>query len=105
VRLKDLITGKTLEKTFKSGESVEGADVMELNMQYLYSDGDTYNFMDPESFDQYVVDETGMGAFSPMLINNGTCTTTPVFIVAGLPPVPAVSPFSPGSVSATSSIT
>jgi elongation factor P len=38
VKLKDLITGKTLEKTFKSGESVEGADVMELDLQYLYND-------------------------------------------------------------------
>ena len=34
VKFKDLITGKTLEKTFKSGESLEGADVMELDMQY-----------------------------------------------------------------------
>ena len=39
VKFKDLITGKTLEKTFKSGESLEAADVMELEMQYLYNDG------------------------------------------------------------------
>ena len=37
VKFKDLITGKTLEKTFKSGESLEAADVMELEMQYLGS--------------------------------------------------------------------
>ena len=42
--LKTLITGKTLEKTFKSGESLEAADVMELEMQYLYSDGEKWHF-------------------------------------------------------------
>ena len=46
VKFKDLITGKTLEKTFKSGESLEGADVMELEMQYLYNDGESWYFMD-----------------------------------------------------------
>ena len=43
VKFKDLITGKSLEKTFKSGESLEGADVMELEMQYLYCDGEKCN--------------------------------------------------------------
>ena len=42
---------------------------------------------------------------SPILMNKGTWTTTPVLNVAGLPPVPAVSPLRPGSVSATSKIT
>ncbi len=55
VKLKDLITGKTLEKTFKSGESVEGADVMELDMQYLYNDGNEWNFMDPNNL--YLVEQ------------------------------------------------
>ncbi len=76
VKLKDLITGKTLEKTFKSGESLEGADVMELDMQYLYSDGETYNFMDPESFEQYTVDITGMGDAKGYLVEQDMCVLT-----------------------------
>ena len=40
VRIKNLKSGKTVDKTFKSGESVEAADVMDTNMQYLYSDGE-----------------------------------------------------------------
>jgi elongation factor P len=50
-----------LEKTFKSGESVEGADVMELDLQYLYNDGSQWNFMDPDSFEQYAIDDSEHG--------------------------------------------
>lgn len=39
VKIRNLKTGRTLEKTFKSGESVEAADVMDTDMQYLYNDG------------------------------------------------------------------
>lgn len=52
VRLKNLKTGRTWEKTFKSGESVEAADVMDTDMEYLYSDGEFWHFMDPASFEQ-----------------------------------------------------
>jgi len=52
VRLKNLKTGRTWEKTFKSGESVEVADVMDTDMEYLYSDGEFWHFMDPASFEQ-----------------------------------------------------
>jgi len=52
VRLKNLKTGRTWEKTFKSGESVEAADVMETDMEYLYNDGEFWYFMDPNTFEQ-----------------------------------------------------
>jgi elongation factor P len=52
VRLKNLKTGRTWEKTFKSGESVEAADVMDRDMEYLYTDGEFWYFMDPDTFDQ-----------------------------------------------------
>jgi elongation factor P len=52
VRIKNLKTGKTVDKTFKSGESVEAADVMDTNMQYLYSDGVFWNFMVAYTFEQ-----------------------------------------------------
>lgn len=55
VKFRNLITGRMLEKTFKSGEKVELADIMELEMQFLYSDGDDFVFMDQSSFEQYTI--------------------------------------------------
>ncbi len=45
VRLRNLKTGRVWERTFKSGESLEAADVMDLDMQYLYEDGEFWHFM------------------------------------------------------------
>jgi elongation factor P len=52
VRIKNLKTGRTIEKTFKSGDSVEAADVVDVEMQYLYNDGEFWHFMDPATFEQ-----------------------------------------------------
>ncbi|MDC1449367.1 elongation factor P [Candidatus Thioglobus sp.] len=76
VKFKDLITGKTLEKTYKSGESLEGADVMELEMQYLYNDGEKWHFMEPESFEQYDLSEESMGSAVDYLVEQDICTVT-----------------------------
>ncbi|KAA0439626.1 MAG: elongation factor P [Candidatus Thioglobus sp.] len=76
VRLKDLITGKTLDKTFKSGESVEGAEVLDLDMQYLYNDGDGYHFMEPNSFEQYNLGEANMGNAHKYLVEQDMCVVT-----------------------------
>ena len=56
VRLRNLNSGRVWERTFKSGELLEGADVIDQNMEYLYNDGEFYHFMDPESFEQYQAD-------------------------------------------------
>ena len=61
VKLRNLINGRVLEKTYKSGESVEGADVMETSMQYLYNDGEKWHFMVPDTYEQYEADEAAMG--------------------------------------------
>lgn len=45
VKLKNLKTGRTWERTFKSGESIEGADIMDVSMEYLYNDGSFWTFM------------------------------------------------------------
>jgi len=76
VKFKDLITGKTLEKTFKSGESLEAADVMELEMQYLYSDGEKWHFMDPGSFEQFDLGEESMGTALNYLVEQDNCIVT-----------------------------
>ncbi|MGF1467022.1 MAG: elongation factor P [Sandaracinaceae bacterium] len=51
-RLKNMITGAVLEKTFKSGEKLEKAELEERQMQYLYPDSDRYVFMDTSSYNQ-----------------------------------------------------
>lgn len=61
VKLRNLKTGRVMEKTFKSGESVEAADVMETDLQYLYTDGEAWYFMDINSFEQIGADETAIG--------------------------------------------
>ena len=45
VKLRNLKTGRTWERTFKSGESLEGADVLDLDMEYVYTDGEFWHFM------------------------------------------------------------
>ncbi len=62
VRLKNLNTGRTWERTFKSGESLEGADVIELDMEYLYTDGEFWHFMLTDgSFEQHAADAKAVG--------------------------------------------
>ncbi|GAB2715878.1 elongation factor P [Halomonas garicola] len=62
VKLRNLMTGRVWERTFKSGESLEGADVMELEMEYLYTDGDMWYFMRTDgSFEQYAVEKRALG--------------------------------------------
>ncbi|MFY0665067.1 MAG: elongation factor P [Natronospirillum sp.] len=54
VKLKNLKTGRVWERTFKSGESLEGADVIDLDMEYMYSDGEFWHFMKTDgSYEQY----------------------------------------------------
>jgi len=52
-KLKNLIRGTTLSKTYKGGDTLDEADVMEFNVQYLYKQGDTFVFMHEENFEQY----------------------------------------------------
>jgi elongation factor P len=53
VRFRNLKSGRVWERTFKSGESIEAADVMELDMEYLYNDGEFWHFMRTDgSFEQ-----------------------------------------------------
>lgn len=64
VRIKSLTDGKVLEKTFKGNESIEPADISLQNVQYLYSDGTSFFFMNDETFEQFEVstDLVGDGA-------------------------------------------
>ena len=53
VRVKSLLDGKVLEKTFKGNEKLDYADVSQKNVQYLYNDGANFFFMDPTSYEQF----------------------------------------------------
>lgn len=76
VKLRNLKTGRVLEKTYKSGESVEGADVIELDMQYLYNDGDTWYFMDQNTFEQYAADENTVSEAKQWIKGEEICVVT-----------------------------
>jgi elongation factor P len=76
VKIRNLKTGRVLEKTFKSGDTVEGADVHETNMQYLYSDGEFWHFMDPTSFEQVSADAAAVGESVKWLKEQDLCIVT-----------------------------
>ena len=61
VRLRNLLNGRVWERTFKSGETLEGADVMEMEMEYLYNDGEFWHFMKTDgSFEQIAADRSAI---------------------------------------------
>lgn len=76
VRVRNLRTGRVLEKTFKSGESVEAADVMDTDMQYLYTDGEFWHFMVPDTFEQYAMGQAALGDSAQWLKEQDVCTVT-----------------------------
>lgn len=55
IKLKHLMTGRVIEKTFKSGEKVAAADVEEMKMRMLYKESDGVVFMDNDSYEQFTV--------------------------------------------------
>ena len=76
VRIRNLKTGKTIDKTFKSGESVEAADVVETEMQYLYADDEFWHFMVADTFEQYAADANAVGDAKDWLSDGDTCPIT-----------------------------
>jgi elongation factor P len=76
VKLRNLKNGRVLERTFKSGDSVEAADVMEVELQYLYSDGDMWHFMDTNSYEQCEADEKAMSDAAQWLKGEEMCQVT-----------------------------
>lgn len=76
VRIRNLKTGKTVDKTFRSGESVEAADVMDTEMQYLYTDGEFWHFMVPDTFEQYAADNEVLGDAKDWITDGDICQVT-----------------------------
>ncbi|HHO70238.1 MAG TPA: elongation factor P [Halothiobacillus sp.] len=76
VKLRNLKTGRVIERTFKSGESIEAADVIDIDMQYLYNDGETWYFMNQETFEQLSADASAVGDAKLWLKPQDVCTLT-----------------------------
>ncbi len=76
IRVQNLLTGNTQEKTLRSGEKLEAADVIDTDMQFLYSDPNGYVFMDKNTFDQVTVTAVAVGDSKDFLLENMDVTVT-----------------------------
>ena len=108
-KLKNIISGGVVEKTFRPTEKFDTAHIDRKDMQYLYSDGELYHFMDVETFDQIAVDgdtvgdslkfvkenemvketepgvkgDTATGATKPAIVETGASVLVPLFVNQG----------------------
>ncbi len=73
-KLKNVLTGKVVDRTFNAGLKVETATVDKREMQYLYKDGDDWVFMDTQSYEQLPVGDAVVGDASKYLLENQTAT-------------------------------
>ncbi len=76
IKFRNLKTSRVVERTWKSGDSIESADVIDMEAQYLYSDGSHYHFMTKDSFEQYVMDEPQLGEAKLWLKEQSDCMLT-----------------------------
>ena len=77
VRLRNLKTGRVWERTFKSGESIQAADVLDLDMEYLYSDGEFYHFMKTDgSYEQLAASLSTVGGATSWIVEQDVCRVT-----------------------------
>ncbi|MCK5498643.1 MAG: elongation factor P, partial [Gammaproteobacteria bacterium] len=76
VKIRNLKNGRVIERTYKSGESVEAADVLDTEMQYLYNDGDSWYFMDQTTFEQFPADKAAVGGAAQWLKGEEICEVT-----------------------------
>ena len=76
VKFRNLKTGRVLENTYKSGESIEAADVIELEMQYLYHDDEQWHFMQQDTYEQHAAGATAMAEARSWLKGEELCAVT-----------------------------
>jgi elongation factor P len=69
-KLRNMISGSIVERTFRSGDSFEPASLDQRNVQYLYREGDNYVFMDNKTYDQFTLPEDALGDAKNYLIDN-----------------------------------
>ncbi|MDA8562009.1 elongation factor P [Gammaproteobacteria bacterium] len=76
IKYRNLKTGRVVERTYKSGESLEMADVVETEAQFLYYDGNHWHFMVQDTFEQYVFGEIEVGNAKLWLKEQADCVIT-----------------------------
>ncbi|MGX5673471.1 elongation factor P [Thermomonas sp. XSG] len=76
VRYRQIRTGRVQEITMKSTDSVEAADVVDTDMQYLYTDGEYWHFMNQETFEQVQADKAGVGDAAKWIKGEEDCVVT-----------------------------
>jgi elongation factor P len=76
VRIRNLKTNRVIERTFKSGDTIEAADVVDVEMQYLYYDGEFWHLMNPESYEQVAADKSAIGDNAKWLKEQDVCQVT-----------------------------
>ncbi len=76
LKVRNLKTGRVIERTYKANDTFESADVADKEMQYLYADGEFWHFMEPESYEQYSVDAATVESAKQWLKEQDTCVVT-----------------------------
>jgi elongation factor P len=73
-KLKNVVSGKTVDRTFNAGAKIETENVDRRDFQYLYADGDSYVFMDVSDYDQLTVSSTVVGDAANFMLENQAVT-------------------------------
>jgi len=76
IKYRNLKTGRVVERTYKSGESIAAADVVDVEAQYLYNDGSHWHFMQQDNYEQFVVDDIVVGEAKQWLKEQSDCMLT-----------------------------
>jgi elongation factor P len=76
IKIRNLKNDRVVERTLKGSDSVDGADVMDTDMQFLYTDGEFWHFMQPESFEQFQADKSAAGDAAKWLREQDMCIVT-----------------------------
>ena len=73
-KLKNMVTGAQFDRTYRSGEKFNQADLEEVEMEYLYNDGEAYCFMNTSSYEQEMLSKDQVGDSIPFLKENTVCS-------------------------------
>ncbi len=95
LKTRNLKTGRVVERTYKANDTFLAADIVDMEMQYLYNDGEQWHFMVPDTFEQYAVNAAGIEEAAPWLKEQDMCVVTlwnnepllitpPVFVVLAI---------------------
>ncbi|PJD93217.1 MAG: elongation factor P [Legionella sp.] len=76
LKTRNLKTGRVVERTYKANDTFLAADVVDVEMQYLYNDGTHWHFMVPDTYEQYAVNEAGVEDASRWLKEQDMCVVT-----------------------------